>query len=297
MNSSIQDERDLLAISAPLAWDMAPRLCCKDPVTGIDCSWSHGFWQYLRLLGLAGDPGNHSDFFRSVLAESGVDGPALRVLVCGSADYAMLALLCAAYGKRNPAPEITVIDRCETPLWLNRWYAERKNVKIETQCCDILEYRTQRPFDLLCTHSFFSYFPSRQRAPLLEKWHALLRPGGKVVTANRLRADATGVPAAFSPLQVSAFRNTVSRLSHERAGLPGISDDVLLHAAELYASTVTAWPVRSSEDIRNLFEDAGFRIDQLACVHAGSASNVKGPATGPTAPADARYVHVVASRV
>ena len=82
-----------LELSAPLAWRLAPTLCRKDPATGEDCAWSHGFWQYLRLLGLAGDPGNHADFFHEAFTEAGRGGAALRILVCGTADYAMLAML------------------------------------------------------------------------------------------------------------------------------------------------------------------------------------------------------------
>ena len=47
---------DMLLESAPLARQMAPRLCRRDSATGESCAWIHGLWQYLRLLGLASTP-------------------------------------------------------------------------------------------------------------------------------------------------------------------------------------------------------------------------------------------------
>ena len=292
-----QNGNEPLELSAPLAWRLAPTLCHKDPATGEDCAWSHGFWQYLRLLGLAGDPGNHADFFREAFAEAGRGGAALRVLVCGTADYAMLAALMSVYGKRDPAPEITVIDRCETPLWLNRWYAERMQLHIETLCCDVLDYAPERPFDLICTHSFFSYFPPESRPRLLAKWRQLLQPGGSLVTANRVRGGDATAPAAFSMAQAAAFRDKVLRLARDGRGLPGITEVELARSADTYARTVTAWPVRSFEEIRNLFEGTGFRLDRLTGASVSASGGDQAAAAGPTAPAGTEYAHIVAMRL
>jgi hypothetical protein len=42
-----------LELSAPLARQLASRLCRKNPATEDSCEWDHGFWQYLCILGLA----------------------------------------------------------------------------------------------------------------------------------------------------------------------------------------------------------------------------------------------------
>jgi len=51
-----------LMFSAPVARQTASRLCRKDPISGEDCSWYHGLWQDLRLMGLAAAPAQQADF-------------------------------------------------------------------------------------------------------------------------------------------------------------------------------------------------------------------------------------------
>ncbi len=47
-----------------------------------------------------------------------------RILISGAADYALLARIVTMASRHNATPEITVLDRCETPLRLNSWYAK-----------------------------------------------------------------------------------------------------------------------------------------------------------------------------
>src|SRR6185369_1501384 len=105
----------------------------------------------------------------------------------------------------NIRPEITIVDQCETPLMLNRWYAERAALAITTTRSNLLQYATSTPFDLICTHSLLSELPPARRPALLANWRTLLRPGGCVVTVNRLRPDGGSMPIGFTPDQAAAF--------------------------------------------------------------------------------------------
>ena len=58
-----------LELSAPLARQLASTLCRKNPATGESCEWEHGFWQYLRILGLAPVPKRHVDFYREAFEQ------------------------------------------------------------------------------------------------------------------------------------------------------------------------------------------------------------------------------------
>ena len=158
-----------LNLSAPLALRLAPGMCRGTAGKDDSCAWSHGFWQYLRLLGMAGDPTNHDAFFVDALVRSLHEKKDPHVLVCGSADYAMLAMLLRAFERLRHRGEVTVVDCCETPLWLNRWYADSMSFPIVTERCDILDMGSDRTFDLICTHSFFSYFEPAQRPGLLRQ--------------------------------------------------------------------------------------------------------------------------------
>ena len=210
---------DTLAAGAALAWQLAPQLCDTDPATGDGCAGMHGVWLCLRRLGLLGTIEARRDFYLEALqATAGVDGRPPRVLISGAADYAMLEFVLAAFRARGLVPDVTVTDVCETPLALNRWYAERAGCAIETVRGDILDLAPGAPYDVVCTDYFLGWIAPEHRAALVAKWRALLRPGGTVITANGLRpADDPAHRAArieFSPAQIAQLR--AAPRHHER---------------------------------------------------------------------------------
>jgi SAM-dependent methyltransferase len=216
------------------------------------------------------------------------------VLISGAADYAMLACLLAAFRRRKVEPEITVVDRCETPLMLSRWYAERVSCKIETRRADLAEYSEVRAFDAICTHSFFSELSPGQRADVIGRWRQLLRPGGLAITANRVRPAAKAEPAGFTPEQAQEFGAAVLRQSQSMREQIQADPLELARHAEIYAGRRRAYPLRSREEIVQLFEPAGFRMDQLS--FASPMAGAQAAVSGPTTPAGAQYAYIVAVR-
>jgi hypothetical protein len=281
-----------LALSAPLARTLAATLCRNSAHE--DCAWSHGLWQYLRIMGLATGPGHHAAFYRAAFAS--VRAPARaapRLLIAGTADYAMLAHALAAFRSQQTEPRITVIDLCETPLALNRWYAERTGCAIETQRCDVLEYTAREPFDAVCSDSFLGRFPASRRPALASVWHRLLRPGGAAITVKRLRADSTGAETGFTGEQARAFVDAVRRAAESLREQLQLDPEVLVADARVYAARQRTWPVRTQEEITALFEHAGFRVE---CTLAPDRPTGSAP-TGPTTPGNAPYAQVIATRV
>lgn len=276
---------EALVEAAQLARDEAPALC-RRAADGSSCDWHHGLWPTLRLLGLVTTPALHAEFLRTALA--GVAGERPRVLLSGAADHALLEQALAAYGARSP--DITVLDICDTPLLLNRWYAKRQGTRIATRRSNILEFETEAPFDVICTHAFLGNFDVAQRTALAAKWHALLRPGGKVVTVNRLRPGHDAQWIAFSVEQVWAYRARVEEAAKARAlQLPRLGK-----AAESYASRQTIFPLGSAAELRALFEGAGFEIEQLSVGTLPSA--VRQQVAAPTVPGGDSYALLIAVR-
>lgn len=277
--------------SAALAWRLAPQHCRPLPPAGEPCSWNHGLWQTLRLLDLITAPVHHAEFYR--LAFAPLAGRP-KILVAAAADYGMLAQVLAACAGRGVTPEVTVIDVCETPLALCRWYAERAGVAIETQRTDVLDFGGTARYDAICTHSFLGQLPPAARARLVASWHRLLRAGGRVATVNRLRPGAAPEPRiGFSAAQAHAFVRNVVEAAAGRA-LP-MDAAALEQAAARYAARQGAWPIASLEELRRLFEQAGFALERL------SSAPVRGLArqhavSGPTAPGAAEYAWIVAAR-
>jgi len=293
-----------LARSAPIAWRAAPETCNADAPGAGGCAWYHGLWQYLRLLGLVTAPPAHGRFFIDTLAGLARRGECARVLISGSADYALLALVVHAL-RPDPdhprlAPQITVVDRCETPLLLNRWYAREAGVAVETGRSDILRWGLgpgagrEGNFDVVCTHSFLGYFTDPQRAALMARWHALLRPGGRVVTINRVRPAHRGGFVGFGPEQAHAFGERVREEARRRSASLDLDADTLAGAALLYTQRFRVRAVASRRALAALFEEGGFTVEHLDAEPSGAGPDSS--ATGPTTPAGADYAHLVARR-
>jgi len=283
------DPDRLLRESAPLALERSAGLCHRGAGGRDACDWYHGVWQYFRILGVVATPWMQRRFYERVLGELAATGSHTRILVSGSSDYAMLALVLHAYALRGARPEVTVTDRCGTPLFLNRWYAERHEVRITTRVGDILA-AGGGPYDVICTHSFLGNFPPQQRAELVSVWRALLRPGGKLVTINRIRPDSCG-EVRFNAGQGEALRERVLRAARALPVAIGIEARTLARWAEEYTSRYHSWPVGSAAELRALLEDNGFVVERLE----PGPEAAPGP-TGPSVAGAALRLEVVASR-
>jgi SAM-dependent methyltransferase len=283
-----------LELSAPLARQLASRLCRIDPATGGSCEWEHGFWQYLRILGLVPVPKRHADFYREAFEQLIDNGSRPRILISGAADYGMLALLIGLFQERGIEPQVTVVDMCETPLALNRWFAERESIEIYTHCSDMLSYTSDMPFDMISTHGFFCYFSPRQRLALIANWHTLLRPGGAVVTVAPITPGAPCEPTTFTPAQAAAFCAAAFKRATEMRGILDIEPEEVLRGAQRMVTQRRAYSVTSIEEFRSLFQQAGFTMQRLspALLSTGVDSEVSGPGTS----GSANYAHIIAIR-
>ena len=263
-----------LELSAPLARARAAERCLPDSAGREGCGWYHGLWQDLRLLGLAADPRYQAEFYRSALAEAAQGRSRLRVLVCGSADYSILAQVLWAGERSGFAPEVTVLDACDTPLELNRWYAARAGVTIATVRGDALTYTPAAPFDVICSHAFLGQFPSATRALIVRRWHDQLAPGGSAVLAQRLRAAAADEKQHFSNEQARAFCELVRERAAALAGRIEMAPDRLAAHAAVYARRLFAYPIDATA-LADLLAAPGFRLARFETV-ASPSSHVTG---------------------
>jgi SAM-dependent methyltransferase len=281
-----------LSESAALAWAQAPALCRRDPATRASCAWHHGLWPTLRLLGLVTEPALHGEFLRGALAALAPAGERPRLLLSGAADHALLVQVLAARGLHGA--RVTVLDICETPLMLNRWFAQHAGAEIVTRRADILDFADAEPFDAVCTHAFLGNFDARQRAALAAKWHSLLRPGGCVVTVNRLRPDRGPGRVAFTADQARAYRERALRAASSREHDLPMSATALASAADDYASRQTIYPLQTAGELRALFEAAGFAIEHLSVAPLQAAA--RAGINVPTMPSADDYAHLIAVR-
>lgn len=268
---------------------------CPHAVGG-DCTWYHGVWQYLRALGFVKNAGGHGDFLRETLASLARAGNARRVLISGAADDAMTLIVLEAFRGARASLELTVLDRCETPLALSRWSAAKADAFVSTRRADIVEFAPESTYDVVTTTGFLSYIEPAARPRLFSRWAALLRSGGKLLFTNRLRPTAAaGTQSGFAPSEAQALSAAVRSQAELHRSALGLDPALLESWARDYAARMSAYPVRSVDEVVALLDDAGFVPDQVDTTVLPGASG-GATITGPTAAGRAQFVRVVATR-
>jgi SAM-dependent methyltransferase len=277
-----------LGESAPIASKLAARHCDRrDPESS--CLLYHSAWQYFRLIGLIRTIASDDDFLISALQNLASTGQFDRVLISGSADYGTLARVIHAYRKVGREPRVTLVDICRTPLELNRWLAQRESANLETVQSDILEFTSEQPFDLICTHSFIGRFHGR-RGLLLKGWHGLLRPGGHIVTTTRIRPGMTDI-VRFSPHEVETFTARALELARSCGELGAVKPQTIAGWAREYAQRKFNYPLNSCEELAASFARAGLHVTSLDRV-CGQNDKPSGPSLG----IRSERIRIVASR-
>jgi SAM-dependent methyltransferase len=278
-HDAIVPGEDLVA-NARIALRVAPSLCVHG------CDWYHGLYPVLRLLGLAATPARHARFFHGAFAA--LRG-AERLLVAGAADTAMASLAARAL----PGAAITVLDRCPTPLALCREQAARQGVPLVTEACDLLAPAAPdaQPFDLACTHSLLGMVPPADRGRAIASLAARLRPGGRLVSTNRI--DAGAATSRYDPDAAARFR---ARVEAGAASLPGLGVDpaAIAALARRYTEKIRSWPFASANALAAALEAGDFAVEQLEVVEIGGAG--PGDATGAGTARAAAYAEFVAAR-
>ncbi len=285
----------LLEGAAALAFVTAPRCCTANPGNGRTCLYIHRLWPTLRMMGLAMSAELHRDFFmRALGAEFLRREGASRVLVSGASDHALPAIVFDAARAVGRPVSVTVVDRCDTPLAVNRWYAARENANLATLQSDILSYEDSAGFDVICTHSFLSFFTAEQRDALAAKWMRLLRPGGAAITVNRLRQDgarSSGFSAEDGARYAAEVQRRASGMQHR---MPAAAEEIARLAAEQAAMPGGAQAIRSEQEFRAIFERAGYDFDEFVCQPLPAPAQTE--IWGLGIPSNAPYVQIIARK-
>ena len=277
---------------------MARRLAlehCGEAAHG-DCTWYHGVWQYFRALGVTKTAGGSAAYFDQVLRSLAVQGGTRRVLISGAADDAMSLLALAAFRGVDRPLDLTIVDRCETPLALARWSAQRLGASVTTHRSDILAFESAELFDIVMTNSFFGAFDPTRRPQLFARWASLLRAGGKILLTNRVRPGSGHAQLGFTRDQAQGFCAAVRRGAERGKAILGLDPDIVEGWARLYTERYRSYPVRTVDEVLDLLRNAGFAPDRLdTALAAGRPGNEA--VAGPSAAERADYVRVLATRV
>jgi len=244
-----------LVESAHLMRTLAEKLCRGSYLDRDGCSWYHSAWQYLRMLDMVSTPDWHERFYTRAISEAwkySTHTKAYNVLVCGLADYAMLAHVVRVLRNLDASALITVFDICETPLRICQWWADKHGASICACKGDALALNFRHSvFDLIVTDSFLTRFSPESKNLVTKQWLRVLRSGGMVVTTVRLGTRRIASP---SRNDVHDFELRARTLASKSKIPDSVAIDMI---ARTYASRIVSYPVDERE-ISDIF--AGFKI-------------------------------------
>lgn len=252
-----------MVTTAPVANLLAPVLCRGDHVSREDCSWYHGVWQYLRIFDMVSTPTWHASFYLDALSALARTGCHSKILISGTADYSMLAHVLWAYRDAKPSANVTVIDLCETPLFLCKWYATLVGTRVATIAMDLLECRDDGLFDVIATDAFLTRFLPSERSRVGVKWAGLLRSGGQLITTARIEPGQAGDTSMASDEDVDAFRARADQEANRWHGLLGIGRAQIATMAANYARRMVSHSFRSIDEIVQLLRESGFDVVEM----------------------------------
>jgi len=261
MNAAILPDEPL-AKSATLGYELAAEHCQQD-TNNKSCAWYHGAWQYLRLLGVISGIVAETTFFQEQLRGQITSGNKHRILIVGTADYGMLAQIYLAYKTAGIKPTISIVDRCLTPLRLNEWYAARVGLEIKTYHSDILNFVIDDEFDVICTHSFFSFINPLSYAELALKLYKLLSDGGRLVTTQSIRPDHKSRKIAYTSSEIIEYGKKIRKAAELYGNVPAMTVSKLEAIAVKFASNKTGYVIRDVCEVSDALTSAGFQMEVM----------------------------------
>jgi len=238
--------------------------CCVDSDNDWGCTGYHALWQYLRFTGIQPSISRDHSVLSALLHEAllGVDAP--HVLISGAADYGLLELLGEWSHVTKRSVTVDVVDRCETPLRVNRWFAEKAGLSLQCYHCDFRYFTPSTSYDLVAAHSFISMFELSERQALVEKWSSLLKPKGHLLTTTRVYKTSRARKRARPDV-----RETNDRLIQLLDGLklkgwnpPCAEPELLNLLREIYLQR-PAKEIVVGAQLFEMLQNAGFSLSQL----------------------------------
>ena len=174
-----------LIISAPLLFDLVEKHSCTY-YNGTSFDWYHKSWQFLRILDKVSTPTWHTEFYFDVLSKHLKKNS--KILISGTADYTILAIIIEASKRLSIKPDITIIDICLAPLKICEWYSKKENYEVKISQFDILidENVENVKYDLIITDAFLTRFDDANKKSILGFWKNSISKNGIIVTTIRI---------------------------------------------------------------------------------------------------------------
>lgn len=223
------------------------------------CAGYHGVRPFLYCTGL------RTSFVTSwrLFAEPVQGWPgtvrAPRVLISGAADFVIPAIVTQALRTAGGEPDVTIVDKCRTPLLMCEDAASRLAMRWQTVHVDIKGHRPSASYDLIVSDRFLSFFAPGQRLEIIRAWRRLLRTRGRVITTLSIYPDAESARKDRRALRLEALR----RFEDQHGMLPrGTTRERLSYMLNTYNSFRHEHVISDPEQTIATFEECGFEVKE-----------------------------------
>lgn len=245
-----------LAELAAFAFDWAHCLC--DPQDG--CRDYHRAWSIVRQIETGGALPAGRSFFGKALRDL-AQGGRIRILLSGSADTGLAAMVVKELRPHGIEPQIVLADRCLTTLEQNRLFARHAALDLQTVQMDAADLRIA-PVDAIIVHSFLGFFAPSARQAVVDMWARNLAPQGRVLISNRLSTGQTTPRPAADPVDL-ARRKAEIAANAAAQGFPPSRAAAIAEAAERLWQIRIGNPQLGEAELLGLLTKAGLAVERM----------------------------------
>ena len=255
------------------AIDIAEQYC--DPKQGEPaCAHYHGIRFLLHKLGARTTlPCQYEVFYSdliNLIAKENLAGKTLRVLISGTADFVVPALVSSAIKESGVAAEVTIVDRCRTPLQFCREAARQFGFTWRYHQSDITNLEFEQRFDLIVTDRLIGHIPPQFRPRIFNKWATLLATEGKLITMVSLRPNGKSSLEEKQAL-LRKLEDTEAKYQAEH----NYPSQILAQMIASYASTRSGYPIADVPSLKTMMSNSQLKIVSLGPVKTAHHS-IKG---------------------
>ena len=268
---------------------LSEQLCNKGKLA---CGWYHGSWHLLKSLGVVSTSAVHEKSITQLLKLALAQRSQAEILITGSTDETLLSIIKKVADEIGCDVSVTAIDICATPLAFMEHYANQYSLKLETCKTDIIDYKTEKRFDIILTHAFMGYFNHSSRILLVEKWQQLISEDGCIVTIQRVRPETSEEVVSFDDEQSENFVSRAIEIAKEKSITEPGQLKKIEKAAAIFSKKFKNYAINSREVLESLFNNSGLVFHTLEYHQVEPLGNL----SGPSVPSNAEFAHIIAKK-
>jgi hypothetical protein len=222
------------------------------------CRDMHALWTYLRLARASTGVETGGSGLESLLRRLFADARR-KVLIAGSQGTGLMALVADASGDHGV--DITVLDRCDTPLEMCRRLAAEWALPVATLCKDLTELDLDGQFDVILVHGTLHYISPDEKPMVVRRLARALRLGGSLLIQFNVSRPASQISEGTG---VDYADSVIAELGRQDIPLP---DDEAAFRARLDAHARTRvrreGAFTEPGQLVSMMEAAGLAVESL----------------------------------